>query len=114
MVSISYSIINMFHILLIFILTQKHADIYVATVVAILDSEFNTTLTAVSYCIMLNNFIGPIAIKPNNIPDSELAIEEEGITTDAAAIPDDDRDAHDSVVLKTTHDKAIEMMRAEG
>jgi hypothetical protein len=41
-------------------------------------------------------------------------VEEEGIATDAAATPDDGRDAHDSVIIKTTHDKAIEIMRAEG
>ena len=45
--------------------------------------------------------------------DDELAVEEEGIATDAAAIPDDGRNAHDSAVVKTTHDKAIEMMRLE-
>jgi len=41
-------------------------------------------------------------------------VEEEGVATDAAAVPDDGRDAHDSVVVRTTHDKAIEKMRAEG
>ena len=63
---------------------------------------------------MLNNFIAPIAVESNDIPDSELAVEEKGIATDAATMPDDGRDAHDSVVIKTTRDKAIEMMRAEG
>ena len=63
---------------------------------------------------MLNNFIAPIAIEPNDIPNSELAVGEEGIATDAATIPDDGRDAHDSVVIKTTRDKAIEMMRGKG
>jgi hypothetical protein len=29
-------------------------------------------------------------------------------------MPDDGRDAHDSAVIKTTRDKAIEMMRAKG
>ena len=29
-------------------------------------------------------------------------------------MPDDGRDAHDSAVIKTTRDKAIEMMRVEG
>lgn len=46
--------------------------------------------------------------------DDELAVEEEGIATDAASMPDDGRDAHDSVIVKTTRDKAIEMMRLEG
>ena len=46
--------------------------------------------------------------------DDELAVEEEGIATDAAAMPDDGRDAHDSAIVKTTCDKAIEMMRLEG
>ena len=46
--------------------------------------------------------------------DDELAVEEEGIATDAADMPDDGRDAHDSAIVKTTHDKAIEMMRLEG
>ena len=46
--------------------------------------------------------------------DDELAAEEEGIATDAAAMPDDGRDAHDSAIVKTTCDKAIEMMRLEG
>ena len=41
-------------------------------------------------------------------------MEEEGVATDAAAVPDDGRDAHDSAVVKTTCDKAIEKMRAEG
>jgi hypothetical protein len=41
-------------------------------------------------------------------------VEEEGVATDAAAVPDDGRDAHDSAVVKTTCDKAIEKMRAEG
>jgi hypothetical protein len=63
---------------------------------------------------MLNDFIAPIVIESSDIPDSELAIEEEGIATDAATIADDGRDAHDSVVIKTTRDKAIEKMRAEG
>ena len=45
--------------------------------------------------------------------DDELAVEEEGIATDAAAMPDDGRDAHDSAIVKTTRDKAIEMMRLE-
>ena len=40
-------------------------------------------------------------------------MEEEGVATDAA-VPDDGRDAHDSAVVKTTRDKAIEKMRAEG
>jgi hypothetical protein len=44
----------------------------------------------------------------------ELAVEEEGIATDAAAMPDDGRDAHNSAIVKTTRDKAIEMMRLEG
>ena len=35
-------------------------------------------------------------------------MEEEGVATDAAAVPDDGRDAHDSAVVKTTRDKAIE------
>ena len=46
--------------------------------------------------------------------DDDLAVEEEGIATDAAAMPDDGRDAHDSAIVKTTRDKAIEMMRLEG
>jgi hypothetical protein len=46
--------------------------------------------------------------------DDELAVEEEGIATDAAAMPDDGRDAHDSAIVKTTRDKAIKMMRLEG
>jgi hypothetical protein len=29
-------------------------------------------------------------------------------------VPDDGRDAHDSAVIKTTRDRAIEMMRVEG
>jgi hypothetical protein len=29
-------------------------------------------------------------------------------------VPDDGRDAHDSAVIKTTCDRAIEMMRVEG
>jgi hypothetical protein len=41
-------------------------------------------------------------------------VEEEGVATDAAAVPDDGRDAHDSAIVRTTHDKAIEKMRAEG
>ena len=41
-------------------------------------------------------------------------MEEEGVATDAAAVPDDGRDAHDSAVVRTTRDKAIEKMRAEG
>ena len=41
-------------------------------------------------------------------------MEEEGIATDAAAVPDDGRDAHNSAVVRTTRDKAIEKMRAEG
>jgi hypothetical protein len=41
-------------------------------------------------------------------------VEEEGVATDAAAVPDDGRDAHDSAVVRTTRDKAIEKMRAEG
>jgi len=41
-------------------------------------------------------------------------VEEEGVVTDAAAVPDDGRDAHDSAVVRTTRDKAIEKMRAEG
>ena len=45
--------------------------------------------------------------------DDELAVEEEGIATDAAAMPDDGRDAHNSAIVKTTCDKAIEMMRLE-
>lgn len=53
-------------------------------------------------------------VESDNTSDNELAVEEEGIATDAAAIPDDGRGAHDSVIIKTTHDKAIEMMRAEG
>ena len=32
--------------------------------------------------------------------DDELAVEEEGIATDAAAMPDDGRDAHDSAIVK--------------
>ena len=46
--------------------------------------------------------------------DNDLAAKEEGIANDAAATPDDGRDAHDSVIVKTTHDIAIEMMRGEG
>jgi hypothetical protein len=46
--------------------------------------------------------------------DDELAVEEEGIATDAAAMPDDGRDAHNSAIVKTTRDKAIEMMRLGG
>jgi hypothetical protein len=46
--------------------------------------------------------------------DDELAVEEEGIAADAAAMPDDGRDAHDSAIVKTTRGKAIEMMRLEG
>jgi hypothetical protein len=72
------------------------------------------TLFKLSHYIILNNFIAAAAVESNDIPDSELAVEEEGIATDAAAAPDDGRDAHDSVVIKTTHDKAIEIMRAEG
>ena len=41
-------------------------------------------------------------------------MKEEGVATDAAAVPNDGRDAHDSAVVRTTHDKAIEKMRAEG
>jgi hypothetical protein len=41
-------------------------------------------------------------------------VEEEGVATDAIAVPDDGRDAHDSAVVTTTHNKAIEKMRAEG
>jgi len=41
-------------------------------------------------------------------------VEEEGVATDAAAVPDDGRDAHDSAVVRTTRDKAIEKMRADG
>ena len=42
-------------------------------------------------------------------------MEEEGVATDAeAAMPDNGRDAHDSAVVRTTRDKAIEKMRAEG
>jgi hypothetical protein len=41
-------------------------------------------------------------------------VEEEGIATDAATTPDDGRDAHDSAIIKTTRDRAIEMMRLDG
>jgi hypothetical protein len=41
-------------------------------------------------------------------------MEEKGVATDAAAVPDDGRDTHDSAVIRTTHNKAIEKMRAEG
>ena len=46
--------------------------------------------------------------------DDELAVEEECIATDAATMPDDGKDAHDSAIVKTPHDKAIDMMRLEG
>ena len=54
------------------------------------------------------------AVESDDISDDELAVEEEGVATDAAAVPDDGRDAHDSAVVRTTRDKAIEKMRAEG
>jgi hypothetical protein len=41
-------------------------------------------------------------------------VEEEGVATDAAAVPDDGRDAHGSAVVRTTCNKAIEKMRAKG
>ena len=41
-------------------------------------------------------------------------MEEECVATDAAAVPDDGRDTHDSAVVKTTHDKAIGKIKAEG
>jgi hypothetical protein len=41
-------------------------------------------------------------------------VEEEGVAADVAAMPDDGRDAHDSAVVRTTCNKAIEKMRAEG
>ena len=53
-------------------------------------------------------------VESDDISDDELAVEEEGVATDAAAVPDDGRDAHDSAVVRTTRDKAIEKMRAEG
>jgi hypothetical protein len=41
-------------------------------------------------------------------------VEEEGVATNAATVPDDGRDAHDSAIVRTTHDKAIGKMRMEG
>ncbi|KAF8232944.1 hypothetical protein L208DRAFT_1269625, partial [Tricholoma matsutake] len=46
--------------------------------------------------------------------DDELAVHEEGIENDSAAVPDDGRDAHDTAIVKTTHGQAIEMMRKKG
>ena len=43
--------------------------------------------------------------------DDELAVHEEGIENDSAAVPDDGRDAHDNAIVKTTRGQAIEMMR---
>jgi hypothetical protein len=52
--------------------------------------------------------------EPGDTSDDELAVEEEGIATDAAASPDDGRDAHDAAIVGTTCDRAIEMMRLDG
>ena len=46
--------------------------------------------------------------------DDELAVCEEGIENDSAAVPDDCRDAHDTAIVKTTGGQAIEMMRKKG
>jgi hypothetical protein len=46
--------------------------------------------------------------------DDELAVHEEGIENDSAAVPDDGRDAHDTAIVKTTRGQAIEMMRKKG
>ncbi|KAF8240130.1 hypothetical protein L208DRAFT_1234831, partial [Tricholoma matsutake] len=46
--------------------------------------------------------------------DDELAVHEEGIENDSAAMPDDGRDAHDTAIVKTTCGQAIEMMRKKG
>jgi hypothetical protein len=55
-----------------------------------------------------------VADEPNDMSEDELVVEEEGIATDAAAIPDDGRGAHDAVIVRTTREKAIEQMRLEG
>ncbi|KAF8237450.1 hypothetical protein L208DRAFT_1247476, partial [Tricholoma matsutake] len=46
--------------------------------------------------------------------DDELAVHEEGIENDSAAVPDDGRDAHDTAIVKTTCGQAIEMRREKG
>ena len=46
--------------------------------------------------------------------EDDLAVEEEGIATDAASVPDDGRDAHDAAILKTTRGQAVENMRERG
>jgi hypothetical protein len=73
------------------------------------DSEFRTDYTK----IILSQIILAV-VEPDDVSDDEIAAEEEGIATDAAATPDDGRDAHDSAIIKTTRDMAIEMMRLDG
>jgi len=54
------------------------------------------------------------AIADDDDSDDELAVHEEGIENDSAAVPDDGRDAHDTAIVKTTRGQAIEMMRKRG
>ena len=47
----------------------------------------------------------------DDVSDDELAVEEEGIATAAASVPDDGRGAHDDVIVITTRGRAIQMMK---
>lgn len=49
--------------------------------------------------------------KNDNSSEDNLTVEEEGIATDAASVPDDGQDAHDAAILKTTCGQAVETIR---
>jgi hypothetical protein len=61
-----------------------------------------------------NYIIVTVVAEDDDSSDDDLAVEEEGIATDAASVPDDGWDAHDAAILKTTHGQAIEKMRERG
>jgi hypothetical protein len=68
-------------------------------------------------CLMrlnLKYIVVTVVAEDDDSSDDDLAVEEEGIATDAASVPDDGRDAHDAAILKTTRGQAIEKMRERG
>jgi hypothetical protein len=60
---------------------------------ATVHSEFNTI-----YSICLGREIVSAAVESDDVSDEELAVEEEGVATNAATVPDDGRDAHDQLL----------------
>jgi hypothetical protein len=62
----------------------------------------------------LKYIVVTVVAEDDDSSDDDLAVEEEGIATDAASVPDDGRDAHDAAILKTTRGQAIEKMRERG